>query len=115
MGKSQSRPPYPKQFREEAIRLVRESGKTVAQIAHDLGVSDQSLYTWVKQADLDRGKRSDGLTTEEREELRRLRTENRILRQEREILKKVFHAASRHQRKDVSVPRGIRPLGAPVS
>jgi len=87
-GKSQFRPPYPKQFREEAIRLVRESRKTVAQIAQDLGVSDQSLYTWLKQADLDSRKRSDGLTTEEREELRRLRTENRILRQEREILKK---------------------------
>jgi transposase len=87
-GKSQFRPPYPKQFREEAIRLVRESRKTVAQIAQDLGVSDQSLYTGLKQADLDSRKRSDGLTTEEREELRRLRTENRILRQEREILKK---------------------------
>lgn len=83
-----SRPPYPQQFRDEAIRLVRESGKTRAQIARDLGIAEQSLYTWLKQADLDRGRRSDGLTTDEREELRRLRHENRILRQEREILKK---------------------------
>jgi len=98
MGRIKSRPPYPQQFREEAIRLVRESGKTRAQIARDLGISEQSLYTWLKQADLDSGKRSDGLTTEEREELRHLRHENRILRQEREILKKAaaFFAKETH-------------------
>lgn len=83
-----SRPPYPPEFREEAVRLARESGKPAAQIARDLGVSYESLRHWVKQADLDAGRRSDGLTTEEREELRRLRRENRILRMEREILKK---------------------------
>ena len=88
MGKRRSRSPYPQQFRDEAIRLVRESGKSRAQIARDLGIAEQSLYTWLKQADLDSGTRSDGLTTDEREELRRLRHENRILRQEREILKK---------------------------
>lgn len=86
MGKT--RPPYPRQFREEAVRLVRESGKPPSRIAKDLGVSEQSLHNWVKQADLDGGKRADGLTTEEREEIRRLRRENRILREEREILKK---------------------------
>lgn len=76
------------------MRLVRESGKTRARIAKDLGISEQSLYTWVKQADLDGGKRWDGLTTEEREEIRRLRREVRILREERDILKKaaVFFA-----------------------
>ena len=109
-GKSQFRPPYPKQFREEAIRLVRESRKTVAQIAQDLGVSDQSLYTWLKQADLDSRKRSDGLTTEEREELRRLRTENRILRQEREILKKPRPSSSRRRTRPRSRVR-IRAAG----
>jgi transposase len=87
-NRTKSRPPYPRQFREEAIRLAQESGKTRVQIARDLGISEQSLYTWLKQADLDSGKRSDGLTTAEREELRHLRHENRILRQEREILKK---------------------------
>jgi transposase len=86
MGKT--RPPYPPEFRAEAVRLVRQSGKSVPQIARDLGVSDQSLRNWVRQADLDTGLRSDGLTTEEREELRRLRRENRVLQEEREILKK---------------------------
>ena len=97
-NRTRSRPPYPQQFREEAIRLARESGKTRAQIARDLGISEQSLYTWLKQAVLDSGKRSDGLTTEEREELRHLRHENRILRQEREILKKsaAFFAKETH-------------------
>ena len=90
MGKT--RPPYPPEFRAEAVRLVRQSGKSVPQIARDLGVSDQSLRNWVRQADLDTGLRSDGLTTEEREELRRLRRENRVLQEEREILKKVAHA-----------------------
>ena len=59
----------------------------------DLGISYESLRHWVKQADLDAGRRSDGLTTAEREELRCLRRENRVLREEREILRKVSHAA----------------------
>lgn len=83
-----SRLPYPRQFREEAVRLARESGTSRARIAKDLGISEQSLYTWMKQAELDSGTRSDGLTTEEREEIRRLRREVRILREEREILRK---------------------------
>lgn len=86
MGRT--RPAYPREFREEAVRLVRESGKSIGQVAKDLGVADQSLRNWVRQADLDIGRRADGLTTEEREEIRRLRRENRILREEREILKK---------------------------
>ena len=86
-------PPYPPEFRREAVRLARESGKPGTQIAQDLGVSYESLRHWIKQADLDAGRRTDGLTTEEREELRRLRRENRVLREEREILKKVGHAA----------------------
>ena len=83
-----SRPPYPRQFREQAVRLARESGKSRARIAKDLGISEQSLYTWMKQDELDSGKRSDGLTTEEHAEVRRLRREVRILREEREILRK---------------------------
>lgn len=83
-----TRPPYPREFREEAVRLARDSGKPLSQIARDLGVSYESLRQWIKQVDLDAGRRADGLTTEEREELRRLRRENRLLRDEREILKK---------------------------
>jgi len=80
-----SRPPYPREFREEAVRLVRSSARAIAQIARELGIAWGTLSAWVKQAELDAGLRSDGLTTAEREELRRLRRENRILREEREI------------------------------
>ncbi len=82
------RVPYPHEFREEAVRLARESGKSIKRVASDLGVAYESLRTWIKRADLDAGRRTDGLTTEEREELRRLRRENRVLQEEREILKK---------------------------
>ncbi|HEY3118457.1 MAG TPA: transposase [Chloroflexota bacterium] len=87
-----SRKAYPREFREEAVRLIRESRKPVKQMARDLGVSYESLRTWIKRADLDAGRRTDGLTTEERDELRCLRRENRILQEEREILKEVAHA-----------------------
>jgi transposase len=83
-----SSPPYPREFREEAVRLVRSSGRPIAQIARELGIAHGTLSAWVKQAELDAGLRSDGLVTAEREELRRLRREVRILREEREILKK---------------------------
>lgn len=81
------RQPYAAEFRTEAVRLVRESGKTVSAVARDLGVSIESLRQWVKQHAIDAGER-EGLTTAEREELVRLRRENRVLREEREILKK---------------------------
>jgi transposase len=80
-------PPYPPAFRAEAVRLVQRSGKSIPVIAKDLGVSDQALRGWVRQTEIDAGQR-DGLTTEEREELRQLRRENRILKEERDILKK---------------------------
>ena len=83
-----SRPPYPPEFRAEAVRLVREGGRTPDQLARDLGCSGQTIRNWVRQADLDQGRREDGLTTVEREELRRLRREVKVLQQEREILKK---------------------------
>jgi transposase len=89
-----AKPQYPPQFKAEAVQLVRSSGRSISQIAKDLGVSGNSLRNWVKQAQIDQGERA-GLTTEEREELlRRLRRENSILKQERDFLKKaaVFFA-----------------------
>jgi len=80
--------PYPKEFREQAVALVRGDERSIPEIARELGVSPQSLRNWVKQDQLDRRERDDGLTSAEREELRRLRRENTRLRQEREILKK---------------------------
>jgi transposase len=83
-----TRPPYPDEFKREAIELVGISSKSQHQIAEDLGISDVTLRNWVKQAERDEGKRPGGLSTDEREELARLRRENQTLRMEREILKK---------------------------
>ncbi len=85
MGKT--RAPYPAEFKEEAVRLARTSGKPTSQIARDLGVSFESLRHWIKQAEIETGE-WQGLMADEREELRRLRRENQVLQQEREILKK---------------------------
>src|SRR5262245_57742943 len=81
------RAPYPPEFRAEAVRLLRASGRTPNQLAQDLGCSDETIRNWLKQADLDDGRRSDGLTTADREERRRVRAENRVLREERAILR----------------------------
>ena len=79
--------PHPPEFRRMAVELACEREKPIGQIARDLGISESCLRNWVNQADVDEGKR-EGLSTEEREELRRLRRENRVLRMERDILKK---------------------------
>ena len=80
--------PYPPEFRGEAVRLVRASGRPVREVARELGVSGESLRIWLKQDELDRGERQDGLKSEERDELTRLRRQVRELEQEREILKR---------------------------
>ena len=82
-----TRAPYDPEFRARAVELVRTRGLPRAQVARDLGVNPETLRLWVKQAAVDAGQR-DGLTTDERAELVRLRRENRVLREEREILKK---------------------------
>ena len=75
------------EFKAETVELVRSSDKTISQICRDLDLTETAVRRWVEQAQIDRGER-DGLTTEEREELRQPRREVRVLREEREILKK---------------------------
>ena len=75
-------------YKASAVRLVLDEGKNVAAAARDLGLTQSALRTWVEQARADRTNGKTGLTTAEREELARLRKENRILQEEREILKK---------------------------
>ncbi len=90
-------PPYPPEFREEAVRLFRVSGKSMAALAADLGIAHATLRSWVKQHDVDDGN-APGITSAEREELRKLRREVRVLREEREILRKAAAYFARETR-----------------
>jgi transposase len=77
------------EFKAETVKLVRESGKTVGQVAEELDLTETALRYWVRQAEIDEGKGPEGaMTTAEKEELTRLRRENRTLRMERDLLKK---------------------------
>ena len=99
-----SRPPYPPEFREQIVALVR-AGRSPEELAEEYEPSAQTIRNWLTQADRDRGARTDGLTTDEKEELRALRRENKVLRQEKEILKK---AAAWFARESNSIPdRGL--------
>ncbi|MGH8910677.1 MAG: transposase [Egibacteraceae bacterium] len=81
------KPPYPAEFRRQAVVLVRRNpDKSIPELAQELGVSDQSLRNWLKQEEIDRGVRSDGLTTTDRDELAQLRRDNRDLRMQNEFL-----------------------------
>jgi transposase-like protein len=82
-----SKPPYPADFRARIIELAR-SGRTVRSLAREFNVTDTTIRSWVRQADLDTGRRADGLTTEEKQEVARLRKENARLREERDILER---------------------------
>ena len=84
---SKTHPPYALEYRRQMVELVR-TGRTPGELAREFECSAQAIRNWVRQADRDEGRREDGLTTLEREELRRLRREVRQLREEREILAK---------------------------
>lgn len=84
---SRTRPPYPDDFRREAVELVR-SGRSIADVASSLGVSQQSLRNWRKQEQVERRERDDGLTRDERAELAELRRRVKRLEKEKEILKR---------------------------
>lgn len=95
-----TRLPYAPEFRRQMVELVR-AGRTPEELAKEFEPTAQSIGNWVRQADRDEGLRKDGLTTSEREELTRLRRENKQLRLEREILSK---AAAWFARETDSIP-----------
>ena len=89
---------FDEEFKAQAVRLVLDEGKSVGGVARDLDLTETALREWVNRARADRTKGKTGLTTAEREELTRLRRENRILQEEREILKKAAAFFAKHQR-----------------
>ena len=93
--------PYPGGFKAEAVRRAKGSDKSIPALAADLGVSSEALRHWLRQADADadagRGQSGD-LTTDEREELRRLRREVEVLQQEREIVRKAAASCAKEAR-----------------
>jgi transposase len=82
-----SHKPYPPEYRRRIVELAR-AGRSLAELAQEFEPTENCIRNWVKQADLDNGRRHDGLTTDERAELTQLRREVRVLREEKEILKK---------------------------
>ena len=97
---AERRAAYAPEYRRQMVELVR-AGRTPGELAREFECSAQAIRNWVRQSDRDEGRREDGLTSAEREELRRLRRENRQLREEREILKK---AAAWFARETGTVP-----------
>ena len=103
MSKQARVKPYPKEFREQVVQLAQLGRRPPGGIAKEFGISADSVRRWVRQAERDAGLRQDGLTSAEREELARLKRENRRLRLEREILAK---AAAWFARGTVPMPSG---------
>jgi transposase len=96
-SKRRPRRQFDDDFKAQAVRLVLDEGKSVGRVARDLDLTETALREWVKRARADRTHGKTGLTTAEREELSRLRKENRELRTEREILKKAAAFFAKHQ------------------
>lgn|SRR5690606_2097277 len=96
-GGRRARRRFSDEFKEGAVRLVLDEGKTVGAVARELDLTASALSLWVRQAQAERTKGKSGLTKEEREELTRLRKENRELRMERDLLKKVSALFAKHQ------------------
>ena len=95
---------YPPEFRQQIVELHR-AGRSPGELAREFEPNEQTIRNWIAQADLDEGRRRDGLTTVERAELRKLRKENRQLRVEREILAK---AAAWFARRAIRFPRSLQ-------
>ena len=94
-GPQRVRRSFTDEFKAGAVRLVLDEGRTVSQVGRDLDVSQSVVGNWVKQARADRSNGKPGLTTEERSELVKLRRENRELRLQRDLLKKVAVSSAR--------------------
>jgi len=92
---------YPPEFRHKIIELVR-SGRNANDVSREFDLSRQTIANWLKQDDLNEGRRDDGLTTAERDELTRLRRENKRLKMDTEILSK---AAAWFARETITIPR----------
>jgi len=101
----QTKPPYPPELRQRIVDLAR-AGRTAASLAREFEPTETCIRNWIAQADRDAGLRNDGLTTEERKELNQLRRENRVLREERDILKK---AAAWFAQETGATPRRSSP------
>jgi len=95
-----SHPPYPEEFRQQILELIR-AGRTPDELAEEFEPTAQTIRNWIKRVELDNGQRHDGLTSDEKAELDRLRKENKHLRLEREILSK---AAAWFARETDAVP-----------
>jgi transposase len=100
-----TKPPYPPELRQRIVDLAR-AGRTAASLAREFEPTETCIRNWIAQADRDAGLRNDGLTTEERKELNQLRRENRVLREERDILKK---AAAWFAQETGATPRRSSP------
>lgn len=100
VGKKRSRPrrAFTPEFKAEIVELCQRGDRTVRQVARDFDLTETAVRAWVKQAELDAGTRTDGLTSDERAELARLRAENRRLQQDVDILKRATAFFARETR-----------------